>query len=260
MEELAIDKRKGLSIKKSFLVLIFYFILSFFLLGATESILSLLKTSGMNTKIISGYVYIIVETIMNLIFISVYKQLTENELRFSNTIKVNKYIFVALIIIGYRFIYGNTLSLIMDKIITNSWYNEAIKKELENLPSFFIGALIIAPIFEEILCRGILLEGLLLRNKPYISIVISASMFSLMHRNLVQIPNTFFMGLIIGWVYYKTRSVIPCIFAHFINNLLPTILYCNPKLYNDGKFNVITLIMGMIFFIGSVWGLKNGVE
>ncbi|WP_423244933.1 lysostaphin resistance A-like protein [Hathewaya massiliensis] len=123
-----------------------------------------------------------------------------------------------------------------------------------------MGALIIAPIFEEILCRGILLEGLLLRNKPYISIVISASMFSLMHGNLVQIPNTFFMGLIIGWVYYKTRSVIPCIFAHFINNLLPTILYCNPKLYNDGKFNVITLIMGMIFFIGSVWGLKNGVE
>ncbi len=110
------------------------------------------------------------------------------------------------------------------------------------------------------MCRGILLEGLLLRNKPYISIVISASMFSLMHGNLVQIPNTFFMGLIIGWVYYKTRSVIPCIFAHFINNLLPTILYCNPKLYNDGKFNVITLIMGMIFFIGSVWGLKNGVE
>ncbi|WP_142414020.1 hypothetical protein [Hathewaya massiliensis] len=123
MEELAIDKRKGLSIKKSFLVLIFYFILRVFLLGATESILSLLKTSGMNTKIISGYVYIIVETIMNLIFISVYKQLTENELRFSNTIKLNKYIFVALIIIGYSCIYDNTLSLIMDKIITNSWYN-----------------------------------------------------------------------------------------------------------------------------------------
>lgn len=159
--------------------------------------------------------------------------------------------------IGYIFIYDNTLNLFLCKLTANSWYNELIKKRLESPIIMIIGAIIVAPIFEEILYRGIILEGLLLRNNPYISIVISSLMFSLMHGNLVQIPNAFLGAIVIGVIYYKTKSLLPCIFAHFINNFFVTIVYYNPGFYNDDKFSIVKLSIGIILFVGSIWVVRN---
>lgn len=88
-----------------------------------------------------------------------------------------------------------------------------------NLPSF-LTVVIMAPVFEEILFRGIILNGFLKFYKPWRSILWSAALFAIIHLNPWQAIGAFIIGVYIGWVYWKTRSILPGIFIHFLNNLL----------------------------------------
>jgi len=78
----------------------------------------------------------------------------------------------------------------------------------------FTSVVIIAPIAEEILCRGIILKGLLKNYPPNKAIFISAILFSALHLNPWQAIPAVFGGLFLGWIYYKTQSVIPGMIFH----------------------------------------------
>lgn len=85
---------------------------------------------------------------------------------------------------------------------------------------------IAAPIIEEILCRGIILKGLLKNYQPSKAILISAVFFGAIHLNPWQAIPAFFGGLFLGWAYYKTQSVIPGMIIHAtINGTAALILF-----------------------------------
>lgn len=84
--------------------------------------------------------------------------------------------------------------------------------------SSFLVTAIFAPIFEEWMCRGVILRGLLTKMKPGWAIVISALFFALIHFNPWQALNAFLIGVIMGYVYYKTGSLLLTMLIHFVNN------------------------------------------
>ena len=90
--------------------------------------------------------------------------------------------------------------------------------------SSFLVVAIFAPIFEEWLCRGMVLRGLLTKMKPVWAIVISALFFAVIHMNPWQALNAFLIGLVMGYVYYKTGSLILTMVIHFVNNGTAVIL------------------------------------
>lgn len=102
----------------------------------------------------------------------------------------------------------------------------------------FLAICILAPLVEELVFRGailrVLLEGC---QKHWVAIVISALLFAIIHANPIQMPHAFLMGLLLGWMYYRTRSVIPGILVHWVNN---TVAYA---VYNL-KYEQITEIWG----------------
>jgi uncharacterized protein len=71
-----------------------------------------------------------------------------------------------------------------------------------------------APLVEEFLFRGLLLRGLLALHRPAIAIPVSAAIFAAFHLNIWQLLPAFIMGLLLGWVYARTRSLLPCILGH----------------------------------------------
>ena len=77
---------------------------------------------------------------------------------------------------------------------------------------------ITGPILEEILFRGIILDGFLTRYKPGKAIFWSAFLFGLFHLNPWQFIPGFLIGLLLGYIYLKTRSLIPVILVHIVNN------------------------------------------
>lgn len=88
------------------------------------------------------------------------------------------------------------------------------------------GAVAAAPIGEEVVFRGLLLQGLLRRGVQVVpAVVASAAIFSLCHVNIVGLPALFELGLVFGLLYARTGSVLPGMVAHLGSNLTATLLY-----------------------------------
>ena len=85
-----------------------------------------------------------------------------------------------------------------------------------------IGALagcLIGPLAEEAIFRGAI-ERRLLEQKwnPWFAIVISAILFAVAHGNFAQGMTAIIMGCFMGWIYYRTRCIMPCFLVHAVNN------------------------------------------
>jgi len=89
----------------------------------------------------------------------------------------------------------------------------------------FLTVAVAAPILEETLMRGIILEGLLKNYNPKKAIIWSALFFGILHLNPWQFVAAFIIALGIGYLYWKTRSLALCIFIHFVNNATAFLLY-----------------------------------
>ena len=75
-----------------------------------------------------------------------------------------------------------------------------------------------APIIEELCLRGLTLNRLLKIMSPVPAILIQASIFGIMHFNIVQSSYAFLLGLPLGWLCCRTRSLWPSFLLHlFIN-------------------------------------------
>lgn len=84
---------------------------------------------------------------------------------------------------------------------------------------------VFAAFFEEWLCRGMVLRGLLGNNvRPGVAIPVSALFFALIHLNPWQAVPAFILGCVFGYVYYKTGSLKLTMLMHFANNTLAVIL------------------------------------
>lgn len=89
---------------------------------------------------------------------------------------------------------------------------------------------VFAPFFEEWLCRGIILRGLLAKVRPVWAIIISSLFFALIHGNIWQGIPAFLIGCLFGWIYYKTGSLRLTMLLHCVNNTFSVILSRIPAL------------------------------
>ena len=88
----------------------------------------------------------------------------------------------------------------------------------------FLMLVIAAPILEELIFRGVILDGLLQRYSPSKSIFISALLFGIVHLNPWQFIAALLIGIFSGWVYYKTRKLSLSIIIHMTNNFLAFVM------------------------------------
>ncbi len=146
---------------------------------------------------------------------------------------------------------------------------QIILHEILSVPIGFIIISILAPISEEIVFRGAIERSLLswrrIENRPWIAIVISALMFAIAHFDLAQGFHAFLMGLLLGWLYMRTRSILPGIIIHLINNAIGSGLYFilpdeNTKLidiFGNVGLEVVFIVISLILLIGMIILLKK---
>lgn len=113
------------------------------------------------------------------------------------------------------------LNTLIEKLLPMpTWVEQFFSAAFTPTITTFILVAILAPLCEEILMRGVILRGLLTSMSPGKAIVWSSFLFALIHLNPWQGVFAFLIGLFLGWMYWKTRSIWPCIFIHFVNNTL----------------------------------------
>jgi len=104
-------------------------------------------------------------------------------------------------------------------------FAQLMSELIDGGPLIFIMVAIMAPLLEEFIFRGVLLDSFLKRSSPATAIIVSAVIFGLAHLNPWQFIVAFNMGLVAGWLYYRTRSILPGIAIHFINNAGVSLLF-----------------------------------
>lgn len=131
----------------------------------------------------------------------------------------------------------------------------------EKLPDYladyiFWNAVVFAPFLEEVVFRKYLL-GHLKKYLPWWSAIgLSTFCFTMVHeipqQRILVIP----LGLILGFLYYKTNKLRYCIFLHFCNNFLVFSLLKWPDFFVfEPIYLAISSItfVGMAFFISLFW-------
>ena len=116
-----------------------------------------------------------------------------------------------------------------DMILRNRWGYLAIS--------------LLAPLAEEVVFRGAILQSLLnsSRLSPWAAIGVSALLFSLIHMNPAQMPHAFVIGLLLGWMYWRTGSILPGMAYHWANNSVAYVMY---NIYPNPDMKLIELFKG----------------
>lgn len=153
------------------------------------------------------------------------------------------------------------------------WFWELFSKIFEGDYGFmgvFLKVAVIAPIIEELIFRGLIFHGFRKNYNGFVAVFMSALLFSLFHLNPWQIPATFVLGLLLGWLMLRTNNILLAILGHSINNawVLLTITYWKPLhehsiyllehnnfLYLSGLVVFLSLIL--IYFTSIPWLHKN---
>lgn len=87
---------------------------------------------------------------------------------------------------------------------------------------FILQVAILPAIFEELLFRSAMLR-ILSKYGNVASILITAFCFGLMHQNLTQGIFAFLMGIVLAFITIRTKSIIPAMAIHFLNNFVSVI-------------------------------------
>ncbi len=121
---------------------------------------------------------------------------------------------------------------------------ERVFAELMKEPWGYVAVGIMAPLAEEIVFRGAILRSLLdmmSKKNHWVAILISAALFGVVHGNAAQFANALLMGLLLGWMYYRTKSLVPGILMHWVNN---TLAYVLTNIMPQSHGNLIDLFHG----------------
>ena len=125
--------------------------------------------------------------------------------------------------------------------------------------SAFLLLVIAAPLTEELIYRGILLRGFAPRYGTLRAAVAAGAIFSLAHIFPIRLPGMFIVGFLLSWVFLRTGSIWPGVFAHAFNNATAFLLMLQrPKLTPQqsleqlGPWATPYLLTGAILLIAAI--------
>lgn len=108
---------------------------------------------------------------------------------------------------------------------------------------------ILAPVCEEILMRGTILDGLK-ESGECKAVLLTGLFFMLMHESPMQTVHQFILGAMLAYIVIVTRSFVLAIFGHALNNVitLGTVIY-EANFTTGGVSDVISLDVKTIFVL-----------
>ncbi|MBQ5316855.1 MAG: CPBP family intramembrane metalloprotease [Oscillospiraceae bacterium] len=141
-------------------------------------------------------------------------------------------------------------------------YMTAPTNDAPYLAEEVLTSIILAPIAEELMFRGVIM-GRLSKVSRRMAIFVSAAFFGMMHGNLLQAILGFIVGIVFAYADLKAESLIPSIIGHmFINTAASSSSFIERfagKDASDTAWTVTILmfaILGLITFLVVLFGRK----
>lgn len=142
-------------------------------------------------------------------------------------------------------------SAFIDKYLpAPDWFWEMFNKIFEGDFGWwgaFMKVVVVGPIVEELIFRGLILQGFRRNYKAFTAVIMSALLFALFHLNPWQFPATFVLGILLGWIMIRTNNIVLAIIGHSINNFL---VLMSISLWKEIRSSAFYLMdKGKIYFI-----------
>lgn len=186
-----------------------------------EALEQLLYAQGVNATIFSGLGSLLVYLIIfssrkdNLFVRSRFHKISLKQAGWSAAIGAS-FVFLSLLIVHVMSImfpvqYANFIEM-MDVFVDAPFI------------VIIFAVVIVAPLFEEIMFRGIVFDSLNKRMNVYISIIIAGLFFGIYHMNIFQGTYATLIGIVMGFSLVWTKSIWAPMIIHFVNNLVSVLL------------------------------------
>src|SRR5690606_16106213 len=105
------------------------------------------------------------------------------------------------------------------------FFSDLMSKLTGDKVVLILTAVIMAPIFEEIVFRGIIQKGLMNKGvEPWKAILFACVSFGIVHANPWQFVGAVLLGCVLGLVYYKSNALLLPLLLHGFNNLCSSLL------------------------------------
>ena len=186
-------------------------------------IVNALKITG-NVYYIFSSLPIMLSVITTLLLAPKENRITKNA--FNAKFKAIYYVFAVILAFAMLFGFGFTNGLVELFFNKLGVFFNSNSPKVNNLLDYVILTVFVAiipAVFEEILFRGILLKNL--NARPMFCVLVSALCFSFYHGSVVKLLYQFIFGVMLALIFYSSKSLIPCIIAHFFNNFIILTFY-----------------------------------
>jgi membrane protease YdiL (CAAX protease family) len=119
---------------------------------------------------------------------------------------------------GLNLAYSGLLPLLpIPKEIVESYIDASAKYE-EPSNALMFKAVFLVPILEETVFRGLIGDRISHFAPKWIAIPIASLIFAVMHGDLLWCAYAFISGIVLTWMYFRCRSILPCISFHLAFN------------------------------------------
>lgn len=159
----------------------------------------------------------------------------------------------------------------LEEFIPEAWRMDLLganlMKALGTTEGYFVICML-APLMEEIVFRGAIIRTISpdLKQHRWVALAVSTIAFAVIHANPAQIPHAIIVGLLLGWLFLRTGSIVPGLIIHWLNNsaayvlmkMFPTLPYDAPLVaYFGGNEQAVYKAVGFSLMIAlpALWML-----
>ena len=158
-------------------------------------------------------------------------------------------------------VFGQIIMIVVLNVFLSYGFLYLSDHVLNFIPSFglshsitgigLLATILISPISEELIFRGVFLNRLKLVVPTVFAVLISSLLFASLH-TYGSITSAFIFGVCMAILYLKTGNVLVAIFAHFLNNLLAeliVIIDSGKVLFTNGAVVGVMSVLAVISFV-----------
>lgn len=157
-------------------------------------------------------------------------------------------------------LFANAVAGVLDSLFGTGEITDAMEDIVPpqgEMPGFwimFFFVAVVAPVFEELIFRKLLLYPLR-RHGNWFAIIMTALLFGFYHGNFDQMPYAFVVGMLFALLAVNTNSVIPSMILHVVNNTLVTLSQYLVKVTGEVEpflsiSNLVSEGLGFSFWLG----------
>ena len=173
-------------------------------------------------KGVSAWINLLTIIVLNTIFLRTLIMRYKLEVKIFSNISFRGILLACVCSVSFFILLDKIIDPFIDGIFVTS--AEEYRRTIELMRQFpvvsFIRVCLLAPVAEEVLIRGCILNSLQNKYGLILSLVISSLLFAILHFNFVQIISAVICGLILGLLYINTGSLLVCILAHSLYNAI----------------------------------------